>query len=172
MACAFCDASATMSGEHVWSSWIGELFGQGARRYTFRRYGDGGRQRRGPLVREWRSNEIDLTANVVCAPCNNGWMSQVESSHAKPVLRDMILSSNAVSLLPAGIESIVAFTFLKAVIADRMSPRRLPFFNRRECGAFRGLANDSGGCPSLAGSFRGARSTRKFLNVLLHDDRH
>jgi hypothetical protein len=126
-----------MSGEHVWSSWVGGLFGEGPGKYTFRRFGQGGLQQRGPLIREWKSNEINLKANVVCEPCNNGWMSTVENDRAKPTLRDMVLSSNEVSLLPNGIKSVVEFTFLKAVVADHMNTKRAPFFTRRQRLQFR-----------------------------------
>lgn len=152
--CAFCNETATMSGEHVWSAWVGELFGEGPGRYTFKRFGDGGHQQRGPLIAEWKANEINLKANVVCEPCNNRWMSDVENDHAKPTLRDMVLSSNPVSLLPLGVKSIANYCFLKAVIADRMNTKRQPFFSRRQRREFRASLTIPEGVQMWLGRFR------------------
>lgn len=117
---------------------MGDLFGSGQGRYTFRKFGKGSGMTRGPVLREWKKNHIDMTANVVCEPCNTRWMSVIESTHAKPTLKHLILSGNPVTLLPVGVESIARFMFLKAVVADHMnSTRRAPFFTRSQRSGFR-----------------------------------
>lgn len=75
-ACAFCGANARLSGEHIWSAWVGKLYGRPTpRRFTFRQM-----DRDGRVVRTWRSRDIDMTAKVVCEGCNNGWMSDLENN--------------------------------------------------------------------------------------------
>jgi hypothetical protein len=42
-------------------------------------------------VTQWTTHdEIDWKARVVCGDCNNGWMSDLENDHAKPVLTPLI----------------------------------------------------------------------------------
>jgi len=67
------------------------------------------------------SRSLDLKAHIVCEPCNNGWMSDIESE-AKPIMRNMILRASWVSLLPLGIATIATFLFKAAVVADCNRP--------------------------------------------------
>jgi hypothetical protein len=56
--CAFCNRTAKLTGEHVWSDWLNSIFPPST--YFYR-----------------------LKAKIVCRACNNGWMSNLESQHAK-----------------------------------------------------------------------------------------
>jgi len=118
--CAFCLKPAKMTGEHIWSRWIGELFSDTP---SFRAE----RSAVGKTTR-WRSLSIDAQANVVCARCNNTWMSDVERE-AQTSMSDMIRFGSIMSILPLGIASIATFAFSKAVIVDHTVPdRKHPFF--------------------------------------------
>lgn len=118
--CAFCgDNAAKISGEHIWSAWIGRLLGSPS--YAWRFTDPETRQ-----VRQWKGF-LDTKANVVCKPCNEGWMSQLESE-AKRELSAIITGGAKVSLSPRGIVTLAAFTFKNAVIANYMNTRREPFF--------------------------------------------
>ncbi len=119
--CAFCKQIATLTGEHIWSEWMGELFPN--QRHIFRRHMEGE-----PEIRTWESRQIDVTAKVVCADCNNGWMSNLESQHAKPAMRDLILSDAPVKLFRQRIGSIVAFAYKTAVIGNAMQRKRSDSF--------------------------------------------
>ena len=68
-----------------------------------------------------------MKADVVCEPCNTGWMSDIENE-ASFILKDTAIRGAEVSILPLGIVSIAALTFLKAVIGDHMNPIK-PFFS-------------------------------------------
>ena len=93
-------------------------------RYTIRQKGPDG-----TVVRRWSATTINLKAPVVCGPCNNGWMSDLENDHAKPVMQDMILHGAPRMLQPSDIASIAAFAFKTTVVTDHMHPRRKPFFS-------------------------------------------
>lgn len=123
--CAFCHREAKMSGEHIWSEWIGKVLG-GSRRYAFRRVDPNGR-----TLNTWNSDELDLTAKVVCEPCNNGWMSDIERDHAKPTFAP-IIDGEPFCLLPLGIKSAAIWAFKITVIADHIQSNRLPFFTEIE----------------------------------------
>ncbi len=119
--CAFCLRPAVMSGEHLWGAWIGRLYGEPTSPYSFNtRLSDG-------HYKSWKSRSVDLKAHVVCEPCNNTWMSDVEAEASK-TMGNIITDAAPVSLLPLGIKSIAAFLFKTAVVADHTRPNIRPFF--------------------------------------------
>src|SRR5579871_3463184 len=102
--CAFCPKEAKISGEHLWSDWICELFPD--IRVKFRKWAAGDID-----VNEWVADSIEHRLKVVCKPCNEGWMSTLESKHAKPAMKPLILSDNQVVLDTETLVSIVVFAF-------------------------------------------------------------
>jgi hypothetical protein len=120
--CAFCANEATkLTGEHLWSDWIGRLFNEND--YTFRR-----RDANGSLIANWGDTSIKTTAKVVCEKCNSGWMSELEGK-AQQVMKEMIQRRTALVLTPKDIARIAAFGFEKSVIADRMYSKDSSFFD-------------------------------------------
>lgn len=118
--CAFCgNDAAKISGEHIWSAWIGRLLG--ARKYTWKFTDPETGQ-----VKLWKGL-LDTKANVVCKPCNEGWMSQLECE-AKRELSDIIVGAKEVALSPRGVVTLAAFTFKNAIVANYMNMKREPFF--------------------------------------------
>src|SRR4051812_5525667 len=89
--CAFCPDTAKITGEHIWSEWMRALFS--ATRFRFIQRGEDG-----SVLNEWPSDEINLKANVVCKPCNEGWMSNLESQHAKPAMTDLIVGDKEIAI--------------------------------------------------------------------------
>lgn len=120
--CAFCLREAKLSGEHVWSDWICELFPD--IRVTFRKWHAGNPN----VVNEWNAESMDHRVNVVCKPCNEGWMSDLEAKHASPAIKPLILSPNSVTLTTEQLVSISIFAFKTAVIGDHTERQKLPFF--------------------------------------------
>src|ERR1700760_4060155 len=100
--CLFCPKVATLTGEHIWSEWMSDLLP--GERHLFRRQFAGD-----PNVRTWESNSVNVKAHVVCETCNNGWMSDLESQHAKPAMQELILSDKPVNLTAERIRSIAIF---------------------------------------------------------------
>jgi len=110
-----------MTGEHVWSAWMGRLFNANDYRVTTL-------DSKG-VYHQSVARSLNLKAHVVCKDCNSGWMSDLEEQEAKPTMREMILHAAPISLLPSGIAAITAFTFKCAVVADHERPSRgKPFF--------------------------------------------
>jgi hypothetical protein len=78
----------------------------------------------------WKSASLNMKMPVVCAQCNNGWMSTLEAQYAKPAMKDLIVNDKLVSLSPNRLASIAVFAFKQAVIGDYASvPGRDPFYS-------------------------------------------
>ena len=130
--CAFCNRIATMSGEHIWSEWIDRLLKPSRQsEFTFRRVAEDK-----TVLASWKSEKLNWKARVVCEPCNNGWMSDLENHHAKPTLSNILLGQ-PVSLPAKSIASLAAFTFKMTVVTDHMRSTRKPFFKPSVRSAFR-----------------------------------
>jgi hypothetical protein len=108
-----------------------ELF-PGRKRFT-------GRNEKGELTFQRIAHGLDWTARVVCKRCNETWMSDIESKHAKPAMTDLIMGKTGVTISRARAQSLAVFGFKTAVIFDHLKRERQPFFVRaaryrfREC---------------------------------------
>jgi hypothetical protein len=71
---------------------------------------------------------MDHTAKVVCIPCNTGWMSDLESKHAEPAMKALILSDKPSTLTTEQLVSVAIFAFKTSVIGDHTERKKLPFF--------------------------------------------
>lgn len=122
--CAFCPHSAKLSGEHIWSEWMRELFPNSKIKFT-------SLSEDREIVRQWTSRDIDMTARVVCEKCNNEWMSSLESSHAKPAMADLIVGNKVLIISEMQARGIAVFAFKTAVVAEHMKRDRRPFYSRQ-----------------------------------------
>ncbi len=124
--CAFCP-STNLTREHVWADWINGIIPPDTQFTTRRKttpHGD---------FTEWKTVGLQQTARVVCAGCNNGWMSDLENKEAKPAMAGMIQYGGAVSLLPKAIASISAWAFKMTVIANAIGGLKdQPYFGTSE----------------------------------------
>lgn len=128
--CAFCDVvlhEQNRSGEHVWSKWLHPRFkvpGQGRVTVSlgYEQVGVEYAYRSIPTkVSPGKSSLLNLKAEEVCAPCNNGWLSQLEVS-TKPVLLRLLdslaagesptLASHDASTLAAWLERTALVSWL------------------------------------------------------------
>lgn len=124
--CAFCPATANLSGEHIFSEWMDSLF---PGRKFFRNVRKANQR--------WISEGFDWKARVVCETCNNTWMSGIEQNHAKPAMADLMLG-RSVPVTTKRANSIALFAFKTAVILDHMNPERhIHFFPRQARNRFR-----------------------------------
>ena len=86
MPCIFCGANGKMSREHVFPSWLEELFPDLSEVDYLRRLvtfsTDEHHQRPGPA--------FDVVVRDVCRDCNHGWMERLEAA-ARPILTPMLL---------------------------------------------------------------------------------
>ncbi len=86
-------------------------------------------------MHQWQDDELNLKAKVVCKPCNETWMSQLEGE-TKPILKDVILRGQQTTLRERDIALVAAVAFKNTVVADHMHTRG-PFFTLRERRDFR-----------------------------------
>ena len=126
--CLFCSATK-LSREHIFPDWIVEMFPKGDNYYTSTYTDTDGKQR----ICKTRSS-IQETEYLVCKkPCNNEWMSRVET-RAIPDLKPLIEDSrNAESL--ADVPAIAAWMTLRAMVFDGRNPQR--YFHQDERETFR-----------------------------------
>jgi hypothetical protein len=85
----------------------------------------------GTHSRQWKAPDLNLQAKVVCEPCNGGWMSNLETNHAKPALADLILGKLDIPISKSHARSIAIFAFKTAVVLEYMTRNRsIEFFPR------------------------------------------
>ena len=84
----------------------------------------------GEVENHWVKPSLDFSAKVVCKPCNEGWMSNLESQHAKPAMRDLIIGKCDMPITQSQARSIAVFAFKTAVVIDHL--RREESFYSRE----------------------------------------
>jgi hypothetical protein len=110
-ACIFCGAPPPLTDEHVWSQWLAidvpELGGFGTE-IT-------GIVGAPESLRRQRRKASSLKPKVVCAACNNGWMSRLQQS-AKPYLLPMIRGEECTLDAP-GQEIVAAWLTMTAMTA-------------------------------------------------------
>lgn len=79
--CAFCTSRGPLTREHVWPQWLAEVIDR--KQPVMARAGGG------VEYREWKTRPLQHVVQRVCAACNSGWMSRLETA-AKPLLLSMI----------------------------------------------------------------------------------
>jgi len=121
---------AKLSREHVHSDWMNAIIPGTWNRVVFSSDG---------LHAEHDSLELNWTVNVVCETCNNGWMSDLENNHAKPILSPLIAGEMDIPITQLDAHSIAIFAFKTAIIVDLIRKGKVvvPFFSRRIRAAFR-----------------------------------
>jgi|SRR5215469_5082405 len=127
--CAFCPETASRSGEHLWSAWIGDLI-PGKKKFSIK-------DEKGKVTSQWTSDQLDWKAKVVCEKCNNTWMSDIENNHAKPAMTDLIVGRVDIPIPQARARSIALFAFKTAVVFEHLRRGHEPFFNRSARHEFR-----------------------------------
>jgi hypothetical protein len=94
-------------------------------------------ERDGTILREWPAPKLNMKTKVVCATCNNGWMSAMERDSAKPAMADLILGNPVGELSKKRAHGLSLFAFKTAVIANRSLPESAFFFTALQRHAFR-----------------------------------
>jgi hypothetical protein len=111
--CIFC-GSAQLTREHVlgdWSRRLAQLVDASPTRHTFHP-GDGSPSR----AVDFLAPPLTQTARVVCAGCNNGWMSEIESNAAN-VLAPLLRGEPA-TLRPEDQTALATWAFKTAYVID------------------------------------------------------
>lgn len=127
--CAFCTESANLTGEHLFADWIDRIFTASTSHYVF--------TDNDPItlkVRKYGSRRLNKKFKVVCATCNNGWMSKIDNA-ARNTLKDVIRYRAPICFLRSGLQAIAEFTLKNAFVADYVNAR--PFFGTYSRAQFR-----------------------------------
>jgi hypothetical protein len=127
-ACIFCGATP-LSKEHIWPEWLLRLLPTPEGVETTAQRGSA------EPVQVWRSSRPEQTAKFVCAPCNNGWMSQIENA-MKPVASEIALGS-PVSLNAAAQKIIAIWAVKSAMVYEALRPNADWFYTPAERSSFR-----------------------------------
>jgi hypothetical protein len=155
--CAFCPATANITGAHLWSDWASKLLSP--RKYTIHRdLLDGG-----PIL-QWKANALKEKAPVVCGHCNSEWMSDIENA-TKFVIGDMVKDGIDKQLGAKDIATIAAFLFLKAVVCDHMHENYAPFYDFEQRELFRRTLEIPLGVQMYLGSAAGIRGMFKCSTI-------
>ncbi len=91
----------------------------------------------GSASRQWQMSGLNMKANVVCKSCNETWMSNIETGHAKPAMSELILGKPVNEITNERARSIAIFAFKTAVITNHMAPSEDEFFTTSQRHKFR-----------------------------------
>ena len=124
--CLFCGASGALTDEHLYGKWLRKLgyTGEGVREII---PGDGSK----PIIQ--RGGPFSKTLKIVCRPCNNEWMSGMETA-AEPLLAAMFNSGgSSVRLDEAAQLTLARWAFKTAAVISRIDySDTFPLAHRRE----------------------------------------
>jgi hypothetical protein len=116
--CIFCGARPT-TREHVWPDWLRRRVANEETMQHTAMLELGGEVTE---LFSYDDKPYKATANVVCAGCNNGWMSRTEEA-AKPYLAGMV-EERGRELHEGGQLVLARWALLKAIIFDHAAPRQ------------------------------------------------
>jgi hypothetical protein len=128
--CAFCPADAVeFGGEHLWDNWLNKALPKTTYRARKQYSLDS------PVI-QYDTDSLNEKLPVICAACNNGWMS-VLSLKVKDRFGQAMLEGEPFSLGLKDASVLAAFTFMKAVVTNHLSDKYEPFFTRAARERFR-----------------------------------
>lgn len=104
MKCLFCQKDRTLTLEHVLPDWLSTLYPKNTMVVN---------QFTGDSNKEWPSKIFQHKARVVCADCNNGWMSDLEA-RTEPVIKRLIKLERM--LIDKDTQNTLAFWSQKTVL--------------------------------------------------------
>lgn len=110
-----------MSREHIWAHWMREYLPEVRQSQKLEKlYPEGGRF--GKHVRRLKTSgdARGRKLKIVCAPCNNGWMSRLQSL-AKPVLQPLLVS-NKKTLSLRKQEILAAWAAMFTMVFETVNP--------------------------------------------------
>jgi hypothetical protein len=76
MLCAFCNSDEPLTREHLWPEWIAGVMKISDSVSISHKFGIAGEENH---LREFRRKPFREKVRAVCADCNNGWMSRLET---------------------------------------------------------------------------------------------
>ena len=84
--CIFCGAAGKLSDEHIWGGWTSKYVPRPTNKHNFHSVvATTPTQEKSEPLRIVPGDPLNSKVRVVCKPCNNGWLSQIQEK-AKPYL--------------------------------------------------------------------------------------
>src|SRR6266568_2777620 len=120
--CMFCDARAT-TAEHIWPEWVVTALGKRATVEMW--FGD--------EKRTWRvgkNKRSQARVKYLCQPCNNNWMSGLESA-AIPIIRPF-MNDLSIRLDDEAQRLITAWAVKMTMVFESTAPGRDWFYSKAE----------------------------------------
>jgi hypothetical protein len=108
-ACVFCGAEG-VSKEHLWSDWIRGMLTDPSEATAHTRNS-------ARTAQEWKAPPFTAVVRCVCARCNQGWMSDIETE-VKPHLQPMIQGRQRILGTKAQ-TALAKWVFLKVLMFDQ-----------------------------------------------------
>jgi hypothetical protein len=118
MACLFCGKTRKLSREHLWPQWVLRTIPRAERRGRIEHslvYHD-------RPTKFFQAPIFSATLKDVCAPCNNGWMSQIEAE-AKPHASALLIGEKR-TLAPEAQKALAVWAYLKVLLLERVDQRQ------------------------------------------------
>ena len=116
--CIFCGVCGGSSKEHFWPEWLAShLLPTGVKSHVTEYHTAEGKEPQRLERRSERPGSVSTKKiRAVCATCNNGWMSALESK-AKPCLLALIQQSNT-TLSTETIKTLALWVTVKSIVAE------------------------------------------------------
>jgi len=93
--CIFCGAVGKLTGEHIWGGWTSKYVPSPTNKHNFHSVvAATPTEEKSEPVRIVPGDPLNSKVKVVCKPCNNGWLSQIQEK-AKPYLIPLFDGQNA-----------------------------------------------------------------------------
>ena len=110
--CAFCGTTNKIEAEHVWPHWAARRFENDDTFTYYRQFVGAGYEPEAPYT--WLQKPFDWKVRAVCKPCNNRWMSDLETA-AKDALFGSAFSRHEREL-PRGAQRTLAAWAIKTAM--------------------------------------------------------
>lgn len=118
--CFFCGPTEEkITKEHVWPQWVSELLRgkYGSDHFIHIRSTD-------TESKAFKSSILDFTANILCARCNNVWLSMFENDKVKPLAAPLILCEPVEIVRPDDQWTLATWAYKMALLLEVAMPQK------------------------------------------------
>jgi len=123
--CVFCGATgdcAKITKEHLFPAWVNTVLTPQVIGPSVSNTRTWGSKHQAPQSKTWPVNAPSTaTVRIVCAPCNNGWMSDLEEA-VKPILEGPILGRGGVRFTPDQELDLATWACMKTMVFEYFWP--------------------------------------------------
>jgi hypothetical protein len=121
--CIFCEETRKMSGEHVWGDWTKDYVERTSNKHTHANvFVPKPGAPESAVVRIRAGDPLDSKVHVVCQPCNNGWLSEIQN-RAKDLLIPLF-NGNPCDLSPDDQAALATWMAMATMTGEFLSADR------------------------------------------------